>query len=65
MNIGICDEKPLVCEQITQVIERCKEDKLLELESIQFNSGEELLRFKDDIHLVFLSVEVQLRNVNR
>ena len=58
MNIGICDEKPLVCEQITQVIERCKEDKLLELEPIQFCSGDKLLQFKDDIYLVFLSVDV-------
>lgn len=30
----------------------------MELEPIQFCSGEELLQFKDDIYLAFLTVEV-------
>lgn len=32
MKIGICDDNLMVCQQISRVIERYKEDNLFELE---------------------------------
>ena len=58
MIIGICDDEKLCIDRTLECCERAKADLDIEFKYITFSSGEELLKSKEHIDILFLDVEM-------
>lgn len=58
MIIGICDDEKLCIDRTLECCERAKVELGIEFKYITFSSGEELLKSKNHIDILFLDVEM-------
>lgn len=59
MFIGICDDEIRCAEETMECCEKVKEMLQQEFEYQIFNSGEQLLKYKGDIDILFLDIEMK------
>ena len=59
MVIGICDDEIRCAEETMECCEKVKEMLQQEFEYQIFNSGEQLLKYKGDIDILFIDIEMK------
>ena len=58
MIIGICDDEKICIDRTLECLEQAKKELGVEFKYITFSSGEELLKSKEHIDILFLDVEM-------
>lgn len=58
MNIGICDDEKLCIDRALQCIQKVSQELGLQCKYKTFSSGEELLKYEENIDILFLDVEM-------
>ena len=58
MIIGICDDEKLCIDRTLECLEQAKRELGIDYKYITFSSGEELLKSKEHIDILFLDVEM-------
>ena len=59
MIIGICDDEKICIDRTLECCERARAELCIEFKYITFLSGEELLKSKEHIDILFLDVEME------
>lgn len=62
MRIAICDDQPMMCEEINTKLKRYAEQKHCAVDAIIFHTGKELLSSKHLFDIVFLDIELENEN---
>ncbi len=59
IKIGICDDEKVCREQLKEILEQYFEENSLGFELWEYESGEDFLNQGDEIHLLFLDIEMK------
>lgn len=62
IHIGICDDEKYMSDNIRKMVSGFFHRKNMEIEILQFSSGEELLKFDKVIDLLFLDIQMKSMN---
>lgn len=62
MRVGICDDEPIIRNELIVLCNSFRSTKLTKLDIVSFSSGEELLAYKEDIDILFL--DIQMKGLN-
>ena len=58
MIVGICDDEKICIERTLECLEQAKKELCMDFKCITFSSGEELLKSKEHMDILFLDVEM-------
>lgn len=62
MRIAVCDDEKIIREELLRLCRCFREGQSAAIELVSFSSGEELLRYREPVDILFL--DVQMRGMN-
>ena len=62
MRIGICDDEEIIREEVLRLCNKFQETNLIEFDLVQFSCGEDLIKYKEPIDILFL--DIQMKELN-
>lgn len=62
MRIGVCDDESIIREEIMELCNKFKDLNLIQYEVIGFPSGDELLKYNEQIDILFLDIQMKGTN---
>lgn len=62
MRIGICDDETIIREGVMELCKEFKDLNLIQYEIVRFSSGDELLKYEEQIDILFLDIQMKGTN---
>ena len=62
LRIGVCDDESIIRKELMEFCEKFRSSNLIDFELVQFSSGNDLLKYKEPIDILFL--DIQMKGIN-